>query len=124
MLIPTWLLPSPYDINIWGTREQLAKDLVSLCLQRGLTKSLPLLAEEDHTNQLLHAMRVAYFVVNPSNDPIEVEMRVTDKNENYVGCLDGQHRLAANIYLTQENILAIFNPEVEVFVKEWCGNIN
>jgi len=117
MLIPLSVLPNPYEINYWGAYQQLSKDLVSRCLEKGLQKTLPLFADEDHTLELLHAMRVAYFVSHGWLEPIEVRVQYTPEGEPYAWCQDGVHRLSAALYLGHTDILAIYDESVESFIK-------
>lgn len=117
MLIPTHKLPDPYSLNIWGTREQLTKQMVSECLSVGLTKSLPLLEFEDHENTWIHAQRVAHFVSELWYDLIEVEIHRTDVEEGYTWVVEGNHRVAAALYLGMKEVVALYNEEVANFIN-------
>lgn len=123
MLIPTEILPNPYEICIWGTKEQLSKDMVSECIRKGLVKSLPILADEDHTDTWLHAMRVSYFVTHGWSDAIDVEVQFTPEKEPYLWQVDGMHRTAAALYMLQDRVLCVYDEVVEQYVREFNFNL-
>jgi hypothetical protein len=116
--IPLHILPDPYSLNVWGCTEQLTKDDVTKALQVGLTKILPLLDFEDHTNVDLHASRIAYFVVYGWKDLVEVDIQFTPDKEPYIWTTDGVHRVSAAIYVEQEEIGCLYNEVVEQFIRE------
>lgn len=118
MKVPIWCLPSPYITNIWGTRQQLTKEHVSKALQRGITKSIPLLDFEDHGDVDLHAERVAYFVLNGWTDLVSVIIQFTDQKEPYCFTDEGNHRVAAKLYLEENTIDCLYNEVVEQYLRE------
>lgn len=118
MLVPISVLPDPYGINIWNTREQLSKEMVSECIRKGLVKKLPLLEDEDHTNHLLHAQRVAFFVTENWSDPVDVDIQFTPEKEPYSWILDGTHRVAAAMYMLQDKVLCLYNEVLEQYLRE------
>lgn len=118
MKVPVWTLPNPYITNIWETKEQLTKDHVTKALQIGLSKSIPLLEFEDHADTELHAARVAYFVMNGWSELIEVVIQATDQDEEYIFCCDGNHRLAAALYLGYDEVNCLHNESVKKYLQE------
>lgn len=118
MKIPVWLLPNPYITNVWATREQLTKESVTLAIQTGMSKHLPILEFEDHRDVRLHASRVAHFVLNGWSDLIYASVQFTDQNEPYGHTFDGVHRLAAALYLDHETINAIYDEPLEQLIRE------
>lgn len=98
-------LPNPFEINIWGTVEQLTFKHVEKCLSNGLHKTKQIFPHEDHTDVWLHAMRIAYLVMHFPRRVLEVEVQYTLEGEPYNWVLDGNHCLAACCYLHNDMVL-------------------
>lgn len=99
MLIPIWRLPNPYLTNVWGCTQQLTQEMVQICVEGWLTRDEPLLVWSDHTDCYVHAGRVAYFVLNGWDDLVEVGVQITDQGERYLHNFDGNHRVAALLFM-------------------------
>jgi len=112
------LLPNPYEINIWNTRQQLTKDMVTECLKRGLVKRYPIFDYEDHEDELLHAQRVCHFIMDKWSDPVDADVQFTPEGEPYIWNIDGCHRVAAALYMEWETITCLYNEVVEQYLRE------
>jgi uncharacterized ParB-like nuclease family protein len=58
----------------------------------------------DHRSTWLHAARVAYFVENNDYEPIDVDVHFTGEGDPYLWVTDGNHRLAAALYIGSKHI--------------------
>lgn len=68
---------------------------------------------ESSPNSTRHAQRVAFFVVNPSHDPIGVDVGVPSVGAGTLWpIVDGNHRFAAAIYRQDAYIMAHTAGEV------------
>lgn len=97
-------LPNPFEINIWGTDVQLTQEAITAVMDIGYYETHPI--EIHHHLMVCHAARIAYFVNNPPEDPIEISWQQTPDGELYLWCIDGCHRIAAAIFRGEKTILA------------------
>jgi len=68
-----------------------------------------------------HAARIAYFVVHPSDDPIEIDVGVPSVGYGPLWPVtDGNHRLAAAIYSDRAEIAASISGDVKL-IEELFG---
>lgn len=113
------LMCSPFDNCVWDTlkspitRNEIAKALSERTeIQEG---------DNSYWEREQHIAQIAYFVENPSSDPISVD----------VGCpslhyyrdwlvTDGHHRLAAAIFRGDETILADVSGQID-YAEELFG---
>jgi hypothetical protein len=124
MKIPPVLVPvkklldwSPFSSYVW-TSSVLTELMVSAAIENGEFVEIP---SDDEENIEYHAKRVAWLVMNPTDDPIQID----------VGCpvlrchvdwiiMDGHHRLAAAIYRGDDTIPAHVSGQVS-HAKELLG---
>jgi hypothetical protein len=68
-----------------------------------------------------HAGRIAYLIVNPSDDPIEIDVGIPSMNyyNDYL-VTDGNHRLAAAIYQNKKFITTSIGGSLE-YAEELFG---
>lgn len=100
----TDLMVDPYKVNIWGTYHQLTMADVASCIRDSWIQELPLDNGCDHRSTWIHAGRVAFFVTNPDWEPIDVDVHFTGEGDPYLWVTDGNHRLAAALFLGQAYI--------------------
>lgn len=91
-------LRNPVEDGVWGFGIQPSNLKIRNCIAKG--KLLGWQEKIKNLNTYDHAARIAYLVVNPSDEPISVEFC------NGVVVDDGNHRLAAAIYAERETIRA------------------
>lgn len=72
-----------------------------------------LLSESEKSDKLYHVKRIAYFVEHGWNDPISIDVGVPGLSEPEWLIEDGNHRLAAAIYLRDKEILAEVSGSLE-----------
>lgn len=96
---------NPYRTNPWGAGRFL-RSHVRDALAAGRLQQVPGGAD--------HAGRVAFLVLNPADDPIQLDVGVPALNfypKEMLG--DGWHRLAAAIYARREFIVAQVSGQVD-----------
>ena len=94
MKIATGLLPSPYDLAVWGQGMPLVVPEVQQAAHLGQIKYDQLQPAEDHRSVALHTRRAAYFYLSADKTPLRVRVHRTPAGEPYLWIEDGFHRLA------------------------------
>lgn len=98
-------LCNPLETSPWAT--PVSKEDVALALETERLVSTPLPGNEGD-----HAGRIAYLVLNPASDPIDLDMGVPEMGvEVDWPVVDGNHRLAA----------ALFRGDAQIDVT-WSGS--
>ena len=93
------------DDRAWGGDYIFSRESIRSCLEKNLLESRPwdsgedpIQASEDF-DPLYHSKRVAYLVVNPSLEPIAIDVGIPSLGFTPAYLIqDGCHRLAAAIY--------------------------
>lgn len=83
----------PFEIAPWSEAVGLRASDVQAALDEGRLNPLPYSASPEDWTLQMHAERIAWLVLNPSDDPIEIEFPYP--NEPWMELRDGWHRLAA-----------------------------
>lgn len=96
---------NPFRDNPWDYGSRLTKGKVSDAISNGKLAVC---------GTGTHAQRVAFLVVNPADDPIEIDVGVPvlGYNPDWM-VLDGNHRLAAAIYANREFIAATVTGQMD-----------
>lgn len=116
------LFADPFEHNPWDYASKLTIELVTKCLYYKTYKqeAYPLLQFEDGEAWTLedHAKRIAYLVVFGWNDAIEVDVGIPDLGYSpQWPVMDGNHRLAAAIYMDLDVIEAEVSGDCEILSK-------
>jgi len=98
---------NPFESSVWcGISCPITKDEVCAALEGGVVERVPHSDFEVHSRDF-HIARVAYFVLNGWESPIEIDVGCPSLG-CYAGWIvnDGNHRLAAAFYLGLSEIQA------------------
>jgi hypothetical protein len=107
----------PFESNPWNL-ESFSRELIQIAIDNEDFVTEPVLYSESRER---HIARVAYLVVNPARDPIDIDVGVPS-----LGChvpwfiCDGNHRFAAAIFLKKRYIFAEVSGSLE-YAKELFG---
>jgi len=94
-------LNNPFEQDVWG-RGQVTREEVARCIEAGdLASEFVTMGLRDRKPPGWDARRIAYFVVNPSDWPIDIE--VTTAEGDFL-IEDGFHRLGSKIF-TQDQVI-------------------
>lgn len=104
-----------FEASIWPT-DQVTVEMVTACLGENSLLSKPYApsVDSDAWDSWDHARRIAFLIVNPSDDPIEIDVGVPS-----LGCHiewiidDGNHRFASAVFRKEKHIAARINGCVE-----------
>lgn len=92
---------NPFEHAVWRNLVRpITREEVRLAIERGRLRRTQLGVGRETTTRRAHVNRVAYLVVNPSDDPIDIEVGVPELTGREVDWViqDGNHRLAAAFY--------------------------
>lgn len=67
-----------------------------------------------------HAARIAYLVLNPDNNPIELDVGIPELNYHSVKIIDGNHRIVAAYIRGDEKIDVEYSGSVTYFEETFC----
>jgi hypothetical protein len=118
MKLPVGVLPSPYDIAVWGQSRPLLVDEVIAYATARKIKYEQLQPSEDHTDVALHTRRAAFFYLSSDKTPLQVRVHRTPSGEPYLWVEDGVHRLAGAIARGDVEIEAQYNRAVIDFLRK------
>lgn len=115
---------NPYKYPVWGNFT-VSKRLVTSCIYNNLYISIPVSQlsafQRSRLNpRRLHAMRIAYLVLNYDKMPIDLDVGIPEMGYFNIMILDGFHRIAAAIYRRDEYINADISGSV-AFAKRAFG---
>lgn len=106
------LMCSPFDNRVW---DELAEPVTREEIADALRKTPKLQGGDNRDwSRLEHIAQIAYFVANPTTEPIQVDVGCPVLNY-YRDWLvtDGHHRLAAAIFRGDETIIAEISGQVD-----------
>lgn len=89
-------------------------DLVDFPVGRGVDG--PFRGLDATGRRRLHVGRIAYLVVNPSEDPITIGVGVEGHSDHGVEILDGYHRLAAAMVAQRQFVLVTYDGSESLFL--------
>ncbi len=105
----------PFEEEVWyGCRPEISFTEVQDCINRGDLESAPyefisvVKSIEDWPRER-HCQRVAWLVMNPAEDPIEIEI-----SERGLDLIDGNHRLHAAVFRGDRTVLCCFAGQIDM----------
>lgn len=107
-------LCDPFETSPWAT--PVSREAVQRAIETGRLVSAPLPGNEGD-----HAGRIAYLVVNPADDPIDLDVGVPE-----LGCdvdwpvVDGNHRLAAALFREDRDIAVTWAGSSVLFEQQFA----
>lgn len=115
------LLPfSPFDHPVWTLNTPIRKTEVAKAIEAKSFHPDPIPAPLDpgfkrNATRKEHVARVAYLVVNPRTEPLDIDVGVPSLGLNIDWIIqDGHHRLAAAIYRGDAEIDIEFSGSVDL----------
>ena len=103
------------EFDTWGT--YVAIEDVKDCINALNLQPVPFSGcmESVISAEYDHAARIAYLVLNPDNNPIEIDVGIPSIGYYDMNLVDGNHRLAAAIYRKDKTIMVNWTGEEGYF---------
>jgi hypothetical protein len=113
-------LNNPFEDDIWG-RGQVTREEVARCIEAGLfaTEFVPM-GLRDRKPAGWDAQRIAFFVVHPSDWPIDIEVTSADGDFQIE---DGFHRLGSKIFAREPLTKATLGGYVTGMAKAFPSRV-
>lgn len=113
-------LNDPFEHDIWG-RGQVTREDVARCIEEGkLASGFVQMGLRDRQTAGWDAQRIAYFVVHPSDWPIDIEVISADGDFLIE---DGCHRLASKVYAHEDVIKATIGGYLTGMAKAFPSRV-
>lgn len=113
-------LNNPFEQDVWG-RGQVTREEVARCIEAGeIASEFVAMGIRDRKPSGWDARRIAYFVLNPSDWPIDIEVTTADGDFLIE---DGFHRLASKIFTRDDVINATLGGYVSGMAKAFPSRV-
>lgn len=102
---------SPFEIFSWDPEDEpLTREEIEAAITAGNLNSKHFSDPLTGWPRQLHVERVAYLVVHPSDDPVDLDMGTQGSPASLI---DGYHRLASAIYRKAPSIKAMLSGDLD-----------